>query len=45
MEVEKNIQLMRQKDEEIKQALAKTEGKEELDIDDAVTPTTPLYKQ
>lgn len=45
VEVEKNIQLMRQKDEEIKQALAKTEGKEELDIDDAVTPTTPLYKQ
>ncbi|XP_072016555.1 tumor susceptibility gene 101 protein-like isoform X2 [Amphiura filiformis] len=45
VEVEKNIQLMRVKDEEIKQALAKTEGKEELDIDEAVTPTTPLYKQ
>ena len=32
-------------DKEIKQALFKAEGSEEGDIDEIVTPTTPLYIQ
>ncbi|XP_030843712.1 tumor susceptibility gene 101 protein [Strongylocentrotus purpuratus] len=44
-EVRQNTQLLKQKDEEIKAALSKMEGRDELDLDDSVVPTAPLYKQ
>ncbi|XP_022085685.1 tumor susceptibility gene 101 protein-like isoform X2 [Acanthaster planci] len=45
VDLEKNIQLLQQKDEEIQAALSKIEGQEEMNIDEAIVPTTPLYKQ
>lgn len=44
-EVEKNIRLLREKDEEIKVILDKMENRDEVSIDEAVVPTAPLYKQ
>lgn len=44
-EVEKNIRLLREKDEEIKVILDKMESRDEVSIDEAVVPTAPLYKQ
>ena len=44
-EVERNITLLQEKDEEIKEVLAKMENREEVDIDDAVVPAAPLYRQ
>lgn len=44
-EVEKNILLLREKDEEIKVILDKMENRDEVSIDEAVVPTAPLYKQ
>lgn len=44
-EVQQHIQLLKQKDDEIKLALSKMEGRDELDIDDSVVPTAPLFKQ
>ncbi|XP_071488150.1 tumor susceptibility gene 101 protein-like [Diadema antillarum] len=43
--VQQNIQLLKQKDEEIRVSLSKMEGRDELNIDDSVMPTAPLYKQ
>ena len=44
-EVEQNISLLRVKTEEITDVLQKMDNKEEVNIDDAVVPTTPLYRQ
>nr|XP_054775007.1 tumor susceptibility gene 101 protein-like [Lytechinus pictus] len=44
-EVRQNTEILKQKDEEIKTALSKMEGRDELDLDDSVVPTAPLYKQ
>ena len=44
-EVERNVAILQQKDEEIQQLLEKMDGQEQVDIDDAVVPTAPLYKQ
>ncbi|XP_071943411.1 tumor susceptibility gene 101 protein-like isoform X2 [Antedon mediterranea] len=44
-EVEQNTALLMRKDEEIKQVLNKMEGQQEIDIDEAVVATAPLYKQ
>lgn len=44
-EVEKNIRLLNEKDEEIKTILEKMENREDVNIDDVVIPTAPLYKQ
>ncbi|CAH1798904.1 unnamed protein product [Owenia fusiformis] len=45
IEVEKNISLLREKDEEIMDVLARMENREAIDIDEAVVAPAPLYKQ
>ncbi|XP_033124479.1 tumor susceptibility gene 101 protein-like [Anneissia japonica] len=45
LEVEENIKLLERKDEEVQIILNKMEGQEEIDIDEAVVATAPLYKQ
>ena len=37
--------MLKEKDVEIKEVLRKMENREEVNIDDAVVPTAPLYKQ
>ena len=44
-EVERNITLLQEKEGEMKALISKMENRESVDIDDAVVPTTPLYKQ
>jgi len=43
--VEENIRQLRQKDEEICEALTKMDSSEEVQIDDVIQPSAPLYKQ
>uniref|UniRef100_A0A0B7A2X0 UEV domain-containing protein n=1 Tax=Arion vulgaris TaxID=1028688 RepID=A0A0B7A2X0_9EUPU len=45
VEISKNIQMLQEKDKEVKDAIKKMEGQQDLDIDDAVITTTPLYRQ
>lgn len=45
VDLEQNIHVLREKDEEMNELLTKMENQEELDIDDAVITTAPLYKQ
>ena len=44
-EVERNITILTEKNEEIKNVLTRMENREEVDIDEAVVPTAPLYRQ
>ena len=44
-DVERNTSLLQEKNEEMTSVLARMENNDELDIDEAVTPTAPLYKQ
>ena len=44
-EVETNITLLKQKTGEMTDVLQKIENKDDVKIDDAVVPTTPLYRQ
>ncbi|KAH9519417.1 hypothetical protein Btru_075488 [Bulinus truncatus] len=44
-ELEKSIDLLREKDNEVKDAIQKMESNQNLSIDDAVVTTTPLYRQ
>ena len=45
-EVDRNIDLLKKKDEELSEALEKMENQSENnDIDDVIVPTAPLYKQ
>lgn len=44
-EVERNVTILQEKDEELCSVLEKMENSEEVDIDDAVVPTAPLYRQ
>lgn len=44
-DISANIQLLKQKDGEIKEALARIENQEQISIDDAVVTTAPLYRQ
>ena len=45
-EVDKNIELLRKKDEELSSALEKMENQSENnDIDEVIIPTAPLYNQ
>ncbi|KAI8752917.1 tumor susceptibility gene 101 protein [Biomphalaria glabrata] len=44
-DIEKNIELLREKDNEVKEAIQKMESNQNLSIDDAVVTTTPLYRQ
>jgi len=43
--VEENIRQLRQKDDDIRDALTKMESSEDVDIDDVIQPSAPLYKQ
>lgn len=45
LEVEKNISTLTTKNAEIQEALESMDNQKEFDIDDAVVPTAPLYKQ
>uniref|UniRef100_A0A6I8PK40 Tumor susceptibility 101 n=1 Tax=Ornithorhynchus anatinus TaxID=9258 RepID=A0A6I8PK40_ORNAN len=46
VEVDKNIELLKKKDEELSSALEKMENQSENnDIDEVIIPTAPLYKQ
>ena len=44
-EVDKNIELLRKKDEELSSALEKMENQSENNDIEVIIPTTPLYKQ
>lgn len=45
-DVDRNIELLKKKDEELSEALEKMENQtENNDIDDIIVPTAPLYKQ
>lgn len=45
-DVDRNIELLKRKDEELSEALEKMENQSENnDIDDVIVPTAPLYKQ
>jgi ESCRT-I complex subunit TSG101 len=44
-DVERNTTLLQEKNEEMASVLSRMENNDDLDIDDAVTPTAPLYKQ
>ncbi|BFZ09748.1 hypothetical protein BsWGS_12787 [Bradybaena similaris] len=44
-EISKNIQILQDKDKEVKEAIQKMEGQDDLNIDDAVVTTAPLYRQ
>ena len=44
-EVERNTMLLKEKDDELTAVLEKMDNTEEVQIDDAVTPTAPLYRQ
>jgi ESCRT-I complex subunit TSG101 len=44
-ELKKNIQLLQDKDAELTKSLEQLEQSDEIDVDEAVTTTAPLYKQ
>ena len=44
-ELKKNIQLLRDKDTELSKSLETLEESDQIDVDEAVTTTAPLYKQ
>lgn len=44
-ELEQNIQVLRDKEIELEMAISKLSKEDNIDIDDAVTTTAPLYKQ
>lgn len=44
-ELESNIQVLRDKNEEMQEILSRLEGQESVDIDEVVVTTAPLYKQ
>lgn len=39
------MRVLREKDSEVREAIQKMEKQQDLDIDDAVVTTTPLYRQ
>ncbi|XP_014677867.1 PREDICTED: tumor susceptibility gene 101 protein-like [Priapulus caudatus] len=45
VKVDQNVVLLKEKSEELKKLLGKMEEQEQVDIDDAVVTTAPLYKQ
>lgn len=44
-DVERTIMLLQEKDEEIQQVIQKMESRGEVNVDEAVVPSAPLYKQ
>ena len=45
VEIANNIRLLSDKDDEVKEAVQKMDGHEEVNIDEAIVTTTPLYRQ
>lgn len=45
VQLESNVQILHEKNDEMKNLLAKMENQEAVDIDEAVITTAPLYKQ
>lgn len=45
IELKKNIQVLRDKDAELAKSLDALEQNDQIDVDEAVTTTAPLYKQ
>lgn len=45
IELQKNIAVLREKEEELKKSLDSLENAEAIDPDEAVTTTAPLYRQ
>lgn len=44
-DLDKNITLLKDKEQELNTAIEKIGSQESIDVDDAVTTTAPLYKQ
>jgi ESCRT-I complex subunit TSG101 len=44
-DLDKNITLLKDKEQELDKAIERLSSEEEIDVDDAVTTTAPLYKQ
>ncbi|XP_075228812.1 tumor susceptibility gene 101 isoform X2 [Lycorma delicatula] len=44
-ELERNITLLKEKEDELDKAISRLSDKEDIDVDEAVTTTAPLYKQ
>lgn len=45
LELERTINVLKEKDTELDKAIAEIGEQGEVDVDEAVTTTTPLYKQ
>lgn len=45
MELQKNVNILRDKEQELEKSLDALEKSEGIDPDEAVTTTAPLYKQ
>lgn len=44
-EVERNVTVLKEKEVELDKAISRLSEEEEIDVDEAVTTTAPLYKQ
>lgn len=44
-DLDKNITLLKDKEEELDKAIERISNEEPIDVDEAVTTTAPLYKQ
>ena len=44
-DVQSKISLLEQKNKEMTEMLSKLDNKDEVNIDDAVVPTAPIYRQ
>ncbi|RZF47139.1 hypothetical protein LSTR_LSTR005217 [Laodelphax striatellus] len=44
-ELERNISVLKEKEKELEKSISRLSDKEEIDVDEAVTTTAPLYKQ
>ncbi|XP_063240573.1 tumor susceptibility gene 101 protein [Bacillus rossius redtenbacheri] len=45
LELDKNISILKDKEQELEKSIARLSEQEPIDVDEAVTTTTPLYKQ
>lgn len=44
-ELERNVTILKEKEVELDKAINRLSEEEEIDVDEAVTTTAPLYKQ
>lgn len=45
MELERNITILKEKDVELEKSIDELKEQNDVDVDEAVTTTAPLYKQ